>query len=98
MDSIISIVKHILCYFLGHKKSHIMMAYSINVYSTSFRVEIYEVSICSRCGCISVNSLDRYEKYNWFSMRHANAEESELRRQGAVTLMEAYKELQNNEG
>lgn len=98
MNSIRNIVNHIICYFFGHRKSRVVLAYSINVYSTSFRVEIYEVSVCSRCGYISVNRIDWYEKYNWFSLRHAKAEENELRRQGAVTLMEAYVELQSHEG
>ena len=97
MDSIISIVKHIICYFLGHKKSHIMMAYSINMYTTSFRVEIYEVSICSLCGCISANRIDWYEKCNWYFKRLANEEEDKFRKLGAVTLAEAYKELRSYE-
>lgn len=69
-------------------------AYSISVYPMSSKVEIYEVSICPRCGCISVNRIDWYEKYNWYTTRIAKAEEEELRKQGAVTLAEAYKELE----
>lgn len=87
----------ILCKFLGHKKSHIMLAYSINVYSTSIRVEVYEVSICSRCDHISVKRIDWYERYNWYSTRLAKEEEKSLREIGAVTLAEAYKELGVNE-
>ena len=89
----IRLIYAFLCIFLGHKKSHVVMAYSINVYSTSFRVEIYEVSICPRCDFISVDCIDGYEKYNWFSTQLAKAEENELRRQGLVTIAEAYKEL-----
>lgn len=71
-----------------------MIAYSISVYSTSYKVEIYGMSVCSRCGYISVNRIDWYEKYNWYTTRIAKAEEEELRKQGAVTLAEAYKELE----
>lgn len=91
------LIKKLLCKFLGHKKSHIMMAYSINVYSMSFKVEIYEVSVCSRCGYISVKRIDWYERYNWYSTRPAKEEEKGLREIGAVTLGEAYRELGVNE-
>ena len=83
----------ILCKFLGHEKSHIRLAYSINALSTSIQVEIYEVSICSRCGFISVNRIDWYERYHWYALRLAKEEEKSLREIGAVTLAEAYKEL-----
>ena len=86
-------IKRFLCSIFGHKRSHIKLAYSISVYSTYFRVEIYEVSICPRCDFVSVDCIDRYEKYNWFSTRLAKAEENELRKQELVTLAEAYKEL-----
>lgn len=83
----------ILCKFVGHKKSHIKMAYSINVFPTSVKVEVFEVSICSRCGDVSVERLDWYERYNWYSTRLAKEEEKKLREIGAVTLAEAYKEV-----
>ena len=86
-----------LCKFLEHKKSHIKLAYSINALSTSIQVEIYEVSICSRCGFISVNRIDWYERYHWYALRLAKEEENSLREIGAVTLAEAYKELGVNE-
>lgn len=86
-------IKRFLCSIFGHKKSHIKLAYSINALSTSIQVEVFEVSICSRCGYISVNCIDWYEKYNWYTTRIAKAEEEKLRKQGAVTLAEAYKEL-----
>lgn len=89
----VDIVKRILCKFFGHKKSHIKMAYTINVFLTSAKVEVFEVSICSRCGSISVNRIDWYERYNWYSTRLAKEEEKGLREIGAVTLEEAYKEL-----
>lgn len=83
----------VLCKFFGHKKSHIKIAYTINVLSTSVQVEVFEVSICSRCDRISTNRIDWYEKYNWYATRIAKAEEEKLREQGAVTLTEAYNEL-----
>lgn len=86
-------IKKILCKFLGHKKSHAMLAYSINVFPTSVQVEVFEVSICSRCDHISVKRIDWYERYNWYSTRLAKEEEKGLREIGAVTLEEAYKEL-----
>lgn len=94
MNTIKSFINRLLCVFLGHKKSHIRLAYSINALSTSIQVEICEVSICPRCGYISVNCIDWYEKYNWYTTRIAKAEEEKLRKQGAVTLAEAYKELE----
>lgn len=93
----VDIVKRILCKFFGHKKSHIKMAYTINVFLTSAKVEVFEVSICSRCGSISVNRIDWYERYNWYSTRLAKEEEKGLREIGAVTLAEAYEELVVNE-
>ena len=93
----VDIVKRILCKFFGHKKSHIKMAYTINVFLTSAKVEVFEVSICSRCGSISVKRIDWYERYNWYSTRLAKEEEKSLREIGAVTLAEAYRELGVNE-
>lgn len=90
-------IKKILCKFFGHKKSHIKMAYTINVFPTSAKVEVFEVSICSRCGSISVNRIDWYERYSLYSARIAEDEEKKLRGLGAVTLAEAYKELGVNE-
>ena len=87
------LIKKILCSIFGHKKPYAVTAYSISVYPMSFRVEVYEVRICSRCGYTIVNRIDWYEKYNWDSTRLAKAEENWLRKLGVVTLMEAYKEL-----
>ena len=70
-----------------------MLAYSINVFATSIQVEVFEVSICSRCGDVPVNRIDWYERYNWYASRIAKEEEKSLREIGAVTLAEAYKEL-----
>lgn len=91
---LIRLIKRFLCIFLGHKKSRIILAYSINEYTTSIRVEVYEVSICPRCGCISTNRIDWYEKCNWYGGRRDKDEENKLRKQGLVTLAEAYKELE----
>ena len=93
MNNIKNLINHILCYFLGHKKSHIKLAYSINALSTSIQVEVFEVSICSRCGFISVDRIDWYERYHWYALRLAKEEEKSLREIGAVTLAETYKEL-----
>lgn len=86
-------IKKIICTIFGHKKSHTKIAYTINVLSTSVQVEVFEVSICSRCDHISVKRIDWYERYNWYSTRLAKEEEKGLREIGAVTLEEAYKEL-----
>lgn len=91
------LIKKLLCKFLGHEKSHTMLAYSINVFATSIQVEVFEVSICSRCGSLSVNRIDWYERYNWYASRIAKEEEKSLREIGAVTLAEAYRELGVNE-
>ena len=93
MNNIKNLINHILCYSLGHKKSHIKLAYSINMFATSIQVEVFEVSICSRCGAVPVNRIDWYERYNWYASRIAKEEEKSLRGIGAVTLAEAYKEL-----
>ena len=93
MDTIKGFIKKLLCIFLGHKKSHIMIAYSINVYSMSFRVEVFEVSFCSRCGWISVHLIDKYERCSWCASQLTKTAEDILRKQGLVTLAEAYKEL-----
>ena len=93
MNNIKNLTNHILCYSLGHEKSHIRLAYSINALSTSIQVEVFEVSICSRCGFISVNRIDWYERYHWYALRLAKEEEKSLREIGAVTLAEAYKEM-----
>lgn len=93
MDTIKTFINKLLCSIFGHKKLHVVMAYSITVYSMSSKVEIYEVSICQRCGRISTNRIDWYEKYNWYTTRIAKAEEEKLRKQGAVTMVEAYNEL-----
>lgn len=90
-------IKKILCKFFGHKKSHIKMAYSINVFPTSVQVEVFEVSICSRCSHVSVKRIDWYERYSLYSSRVAEDEEKRLRELGAVTLEEAYKELISDE-
>ena len=87
------VIYKFLCKFLGHKKSHIKLAYSINVFATSIQVEVFEVSICSRCGDVPVNRIDWSERYNWYASRIAKEEEKSLRGIGAVTLAEAYKEL-----
>ena len=87
------VIKRFLCKFFGHKKSHIKMAYTINVFPTSVKVEVFEVSICSRCDSISVNRIDWYERYSLYSSRVAEDEEKGLRELNAVTLAEAYKEL-----
>ena len=88
------VIAKLLCNLIGHKKSHIKLAYSINALSTSIQVEVFEVSICSRCGDISVNRIDWYERYNWYALRLAKEEEKSLRGIGAVTLAEAYKEME----
>lgn len=88
---------NILCKFFGHKKSHIMLAYSINVFPTSVQVEVFEVSICLRCGNFSAKRIDWYERCSLYSARIAEDEEKKLRELGAVTLAEAYKELGVNE-
>lgn len=93
MEIIKGFINNFTCYFIGHKKSHIRLAYSINALSTSIQVEIYEVGICPRCGFISVNRIDWYERYHWYALRLAKEEEKSLRELGAVTLVEAYKEL-----
>ena len=93
MNNIKNLINHILCYSLGHKKSHIKLAYSINMFATSIQVEVFEVSTCSRCGAVPVNRIDWYERYNWYASRIAKEEEKSLRGIGAVTLAEAYKEL-----
>lgn len=90
-------IKKFLCITFRHKKSHIMLAYSINVFSTSVQVEVFEVSICSRCSHVSVKRIDWYERYSLYSSRVAEDEEKRLRELGAVTLAEAYKELVVNE-
>ena len=91
------LIKNLRSKFFGHKKSHIKLAYSMNVFATSIQVEVFEVSICSRCGSLSVNRIDWYERYNWYSTRLAKEEEKGLREIGAVTLAEAYEELVVNE-
>lgn len=90
-------IKKIICTIFGHKKSHTKIAYTINVLSTSIQVEVFEVSICSRCGSLSVNRIDWYERYNWYASRIVKEEEKRLREIGAVTLAEAYEELVVNE-
>lgn len=87
------LIKKLLCKLIGHEKSHIKLAYSMNVFATSIQVEVFEVSICSRCGSLSVNRIDWYERYNWYASRIAKEEEKSLREIGAVTLAEAYREL-----
>lgn len=91
------LINRLLCVFFGHKKSRIILAYSINVFATSIQVEVFEVSICSRCGSLSVNRIDWYERYNWYASRIVKEEEKRLREIGAVTLAEAYEELVVNE-
>lgn len=91
------LIKKLLCKLIGHEKSHIKLAYSMNVFATSIQVEVFEVSICSRCGSLSVNRIDWYERYNWYASRIAKEEEKSLREIGAVTLAEAYRELGVNE-
>lgn len=93
MDTIKTFINKLLCSIFGHKKPYAVTAYSISVYSMSSKVEIYEVSICQRCGRISTNRIDWYEKYSWFSAQFAKAEENKLREQGLVTMAEACKEL-----
>lgn len=83
----------ILCKFLGHEKSHIKLAYSINVFAMFIQVEVFELSICSRCGDVSVNRIDWYERCNWYTLSIVKEEEKSLREIGAVTLAEAYKEM-----
>lgn len=87
------LIKKLLCKLIGHEKSHIKLAYSMNVFATSIQVEVFEVSICSRCGSLFVNRIDWYERYNWYASRIAKEEEKSLREIGAVTLAEAYREL-----
>ena len=81
--------KKFLCKFLGHEKSHIKLAYSINVFATYIQVEVFEVSICSRCSDVSVNRIDWYEKCKWHASCIAKEEEKSLRKIGAVTLAKA---------
>ena len=84
----------IICTIFGHKKFNVnKLAYTINVLSTSVKVEVFEVSRCARCGDVVVNRIDWYEKYNWYASRVAKEEEKSLRELGAVTLAEAYKEV-----
>jgi hypothetical protein len=91
------LIKKLLCKFFGHKKSNIRLAYSINVFATSVKVEVFEVSVCPQCGDVSVSCIDWYERYNWYASRIAKEEEKSLRELGAVTLAEAYKEMGVNE-
>lgn len=84
---------NILCKLFGHKKSHIKLAYTINVLSTSVKVEVFEVSRCARCGDVVVNRIDWYERCSLYSSRVAEDEEKGLRELNAVTLAEVYKEL-----
>ena len=93
MDTIKTFINRLLCSIFGHKNPYAVTAYSISVYPMYAEVKIYMVSICPRCGRISTNRIDWYEKYNWYTTRIAKAEEEKLRKQGAVTLAEAYKEM-----
>ena len=79
---------NILCTIFGHKKFNVnKLAYTINVLSTSVKVEVFEVSRCARCGDVVVNRID------WYASQVAKEEEKSLRELGAVTLAEAYKEV-----
>lgn len=98
MNTVKSFIGKLLCVFLGHEKSHDMTTYSISVYPTYIEVKIYDINICPRCDYIHIELVYLYEEYNWNSTRIAKEAEDKLRKQGLVTLAEAYKELQNYEG
>ena len=90
-------IKRLLCIFLGHKESRTIMAYHIDAYPEYLRFKIYTVSLCSKCNCISVHMVDKYDKYSWYAPQLRSTGEDILRKQGLVTLAEAYKELGVNE-
>ena len=88
------LLNNILCCFFGHKADKHMLAYSIESYPKSYKVKIYDISRCSRCGSVYNNSLiDQYQRYVWYTQTAIEREKKRLQEHNIVSISEAYKLL-----
>lgn len=86
---------NILCCFFGHKadKHKHMLAYSIESYPVSYKVSIYDIAKCSRCGNVYKKRLiENYHRYDWYTQSAIEREEKRLQ-EHIVSISEAYKLL-----
>lgn len=89
------ISNNILCCLFGHKadKHKHMLAYSIESYPMSYKVSIYDIAKCSRCGNVYKKSLiDQYQRYVWYTQTAIEREKKRLQ-EHIMSVLEAYELL-----
>ncbi len=87
-------MSNMLCCIVGHRyKGKHIPAYSISSNPRTVDVKIYDVCRCERCGKMSFSCIDSYTRYCSCAERYTEKEEKELRRNGFVSLSEAYQIL-----
>lgn len=85
-----------ICRFFGHSlnDNDSMLAFNISTDSVGFKVKLYQVSRCKRCGHISLSLMDWYGRgSSWYANSLAHEEEEKLRKEGFVSVAEATKIL-----
>ena len=98
-DAIADYFRHIVCeFFLPHKsKGDFVFAYSIDEKYMYAIINIYRLYMCARCKEIVCDRIDQYDKFGWAVPYLAKIEEKKLRKNGLVSLAEAYQKLEKEE-
>lgn len=98
IDAIADTFRHIVCEFLPHKsKGDFIFAYSIDEKYMYAIINIYRLYVCIRCKEIVCDRIDQYDKFGWTVSYLAKIEEKKLRKNGLVSLAEAYQKLEKEE-
>ena len=93
--SIKDYINSLYCVFGGHKSScNSIIAYNIDTDYMRAKIKTYRITVCKRCHKIVCYEIDNYNKYGWYNSYLAEIEEKKLRKQGLVTISEAYKEIE----
>lgn len=98
IDAIADTFRHIVCAFLPHKsKGDFIFAYSIDEKYMYAIINIYRLYVYTRCKEIVCDRIDQYERFGWTVSYLAKIEEKKLRKNGLVSLAEAYQKLEKEE-
>ena len=94
-DAIADLFRRMVCaFFLSHKREgDFILAYSIDEKYMYAIINIYRLYVCTRCKEIVRDRIDQYDKFGWTVPYLAKIEEKKLRKNGLISLAEAYQKL-----
>ncbi len=87
----------LICPLFEHKLSPSIMAYSISTRYMEANIKIYKISKCIRCEDIVCIKVDDYDMFGSCPQCVADEEEKKLRERGVVSIVEAYKKIEEGE-